>query len=157
MCYNNQLGDGQDSRENLEKCQLALFFTITCHASLPISFEWQKHINRRGPIFGSLGAEVETCFWVRSKAIIDDDKQTLSKDLNMRPLGINLLAQAGYGDWGFYCRYATASLFEKDKGSKYYPFSLCIQWHWKPGSGASPEPGFHAEIKIIKRFFITLA
>lgn len=100
------------------------------HLRLPLSFEWQKKINHKGPLFFSLGAEIETRFWVRSKAIIDDDKQTLSKDLNVRPLGINLLAQAGYSDWGFYCRYATASLFEKNKGPELYPFSLGIQWYW---------------------------
>lgn len=100
------------------------------HLRLPVSFEWQKRINTRGPVFFSLGAELETRFWVRSKAIIEDDKHTLSKDLNVRPLGVNLLAQAGYGKWGFYCRYATASLFEKDKGPKFYPFALGVQWHW---------------------------
>lgn len=100
------------------------------HLRLPISFEWQSKLNRRGPLFFSLGAEVENRFWVRSKAIAGKGKETLSKDLNVRPLGINLLAQAGYGDWGFYCRYSTASIFEKDKGPKLYPFSVGVQWYW---------------------------
>lgn len=100
------------------------------HLRLPISVEWQKKFGYKGPLFFSLGAEVETRFWVRSKTIIDDDKQTLSKDLNVRPLGINILAQGGYGDWGFYCRCATASLFEKNKGPELYPFSFGVQWYW---------------------------
>lgn len=100
------------------------------HLRLPLSLEWQKRINYKGPLFFSLGAEIEMRFWVKSKAVIDKNKHTLSKDLNVRPLGINVLAQAGYNNWGFYCRYSTASLFEKNKGPELYPFSVGIKWFW---------------------------
>lgn len=100
------------------------------HSRLPVSLEWQKKFGYKGPIFFALGAEIENRLWVRSKTIVDNDKKTLNKDLNVRPLGINLLAQAGYNRWGLYGRLATASLFEKEKGPEFYPFSIGIQWYW---------------------------
>lgn len=100
------------------------------HLRLPVNLEWQQRFNRRGPLFLSIGAEVEARLWAKSFAKVDGKKQTMGKDLNVRPLGINLLAQAGYSNWGFYCRYSTASLFEKNKGPELYPYSVGIQWFW---------------------------
>lgn len=100
------------------------------HFRLPIVLEWQQRINRNGPLFFSFGPEIETRMWARSKAKVDGKKKTLARDLNTHPVGINLLAQAGYGDWGFYARYSTANLFESGKGPKLYPFSMGICWYW---------------------------
>ncbi|NDW12531.1 hypothetical protein D0T50_06460 [Bacteroides sp. 214] len=100
------------------------------HLRLPISVEWQQHFGRKGPLFFSVGAEVEARFWTKSKAVVNGKRETMSKDLNVRPLGINLLLQGGYNDWGFYCRYSTASLFESKKGPELYPYSIGVQWYW---------------------------
>ncbi|NDV59386.1 outer membrane beta-barrel protein [Bacteroides sp. 519] len=100
------------------------------HLRLPVSLEFQQKFGWRGPLFVSVGAELETRFWTKSLAKVDGKKRTLDKDLNVRPLGVNLLVQAGYSNWGFYCRYSMNSLFEKNKGPEMYPYSLGIQWYW---------------------------
>ena len=100
------------------------------HLRLPVNLEFQQKFGWRGPLFFSIGAEVEARLWTKSKAKVNGRKQTMSKDLNVRPLGINIVAQAGYSCWGFYCRYSTASLFEKNKGPELYPYSVGIQWFW---------------------------
>ncbi len=97
---------------------------------LPVSLEWQKRINGRKPLFVSAGAEVEVRYAVRSKVNIDDKTTTVARDLNTHPVGINFLAQAGYSNIGFYARYSTYSLFEKNKGPEMYPFAMGICWHW---------------------------
>lgn len=35
----------------------------------------------------------------------------------VQPVGINLLAQAGYGNIGIYLRYSTYGLFQKEQGT----------------------------------------
>lgn len=97
---------------------------------LPVVLEWQKRVNGYKPFFLSAGAEAEVRYGIKSKVKIDGQSRTIAKDLNAHPLGINLLAQGGYSNIGLYARYATSSLFEKNKGLELYPFSLGIFWHW---------------------------
>ena len=54
----------------------------------------------------------------------------MGKDMYVNPVGVNLLAQAGYGDFGLYLRYSTTSLFQKDKGPEMSPYSFGIAWYW---------------------------
>ncbi|KAA6343478.1 hypothetical protein EZS27_008844 [termite gut metagenome] len=102
------------------------------HFRIPAVFEWQKYSNYHGPIFLSLGGEVEIRWSIKSKVKYEGNKHenTLSKDLNVNPIGINLLAQVGYGSLGFYTRYSMAQLFEKNKGPELYPFSIGMAWYW---------------------------
>ncbi len=97
---------------------------------LPLALEWQKRLNGHGPIFLSAGAEVEWRYSIKSKVKVDGDSRTLDKDLNVHPIGINILAQAGYANIGAYARYSTASLFQNGKGPDLYPFSFGICWYW---------------------------
>lgn len=97
---------------------------------IPLSLEWQTRLNGRGPLFFAVGPEAEIRHGIRSKTKIDGDAETLGRGMNVRPLGINLLAQAGYGDIGVYMRYSTYGLFEKNKGPVVYPFSFGLCWYW---------------------------
>lgn len=69
---------------------------------IPLSIEWQTRINGNGPLFFAVGPEAEICHGFRSKGKMNGAKQTFDKDLHARPLGINILAQAGYADLGVY-------------------------------------------------------
>lgn len=97
---------------------------------LPLSLEWQKHTNAGPPVYFTAGPEIEIHHGVKSISKVNGDKQTLNRGLNVRPVNINLLVQAGYGNWGFYMRYATMGIFEKNKGPKLYPFSFGLCWFW---------------------------
>ncbi|WP_455592611.1 hypothetical protein [Bacteroides sp.] len=97
---------------------------------IPVTVEWQKKFGRKGPLFFSAGLEAEIRHGVKSKVKYAGQKRNLGNDLNIHPLGINFLAQAGYGDLGVYMRYSTYSLFQKDKGPKLLPYSFGISWYW---------------------------
>ena len=100
---------------------------------IPVTLEWQKkfsHSNGHGPLFFSAGLEAEIRHGVKSKAKVNGHKENLSNNLNVHPIGINLLAQAGYGDIGVYLRYSTYSLFEHKKGPELYPYSFGLCWYW---------------------------
>lgn len=96
----------------------------------PVMLEWQKRINGHGPVFVSVGAEAEIRHGIKSKVKINGEKENLDKGLNVQPVGINLLVQAGYKSTGIYMRYATYGLFEKDKGPRLHPFSFGVCWYW---------------------------
>lgn len=97
---------------------------------IPLLLEWQNRFNNRNPLFLSLGGEAEIRCWVKSKVKYDGHERTLDKNLNVHPVGINLLAQAGYDNWGIYLRYSTFSIFEKDKGPELHPVTFGLVWHW---------------------------
>lgn len=97
---------------------------------IPLLLEWQQRIGNRGPLFFSLGGEAEIRCWIRSKVKSDGNEKTLDKSLNIHPVGINLLAQAGFDDFGVYLRYSTFDLFEKGKGPDLHPVTFGLVWYW---------------------------
>ncbi|KAA6348706.1 hypothetical protein EZS27_003850 [termite gut metagenome] len=98
---------------------------------IPLVLEWQKFANHRGPIFFSIGCEGEIRWKIASKVKYGDKhEKTLNNNLNVNPIGMNLLAQAGYNHYGFYFRYSTFSLFQKNKGPELYPFSIGVCRYW---------------------------
>ena len=97
---------------------------------IPISFEWQTRVNGHRPLFFTAGPEVEIRHGIKSMAKVNGEKETLGKGMNVHPVGINLLAQAGFGNLGFYLRYSTYGLFEKGKGPDLYPLSFGACWYW---------------------------
>lgn len=100
------------------------------HFRIPISIEWQTRINGRRPIFFAAGPEIEIRHGIKSMAKVNGHKETLGKGMYVHPVGINILAQAGYGNLGFYLRYSTYGLFEKGKGPDVCPMSFGACWYW---------------------------
>ena len=122
-----EIYSGMEAEEPIEysKSRLRYFYF-----RIPLSIEWQTRLNGKGPLFFAVGPEAEIRHGFRSKAKVNGSKKTIDKGLNGRPLGINLLAQAGYADLGVYMRYSTYGLFEKNKGPELYPFSFGVCWYW---------------------------
>lgn len=65
--------------------------------------------------------------------IIDADgekrKKKMDRGMNLRPVTMDFLFQAGVGCIGLYAKYSPFGLFEKDKGPKVHPVSLGLQLH----------------------------
>lgn len=97
---------------------------------IPVTVQWQKRFSHQGPLFFSAGPEFEIRHGVKSKVKYAGQSRNIGNDLNVRPVGINLLAQAGYEDWGVYLRYSTYNLFQHDKGPEIYPYSFGVCWYW---------------------------
>lgn len=118
-------GEAAEEPTEYSKSRLRYFYF-----RIPLSLEWQTRLNGKGPLFFAVGPEAEIRHGVKSKGKINGAKKTIDRGLNTRPLGINLLAQAGYADLGIYMRYSTYGLFEKNKGPELYPFSFGVCWYW---------------------------
>lgn len=102
---------------------------------LPVLLEWQSNRNKNSDFFVSIGAVGVFNYTSASKVKYVDDrgkkqKEKISSDLYVRPLTMDLLVQAGFGDWGLYAKYSPFELFEKDKGPKVHPVSLGMMLHF---------------------------
>lgn len=124
-------GDGSttltpgDEETTYSKSRLRHFFF-----RVPILAEWQQKMGH-SKVFFNAGPEFEIRHSVKSFAHINGSKkQTVGKGMYVQPVGVNLLAQAGYGNLGIYLRYSTGGLFQKDKGPKVSPYSFGIAWYW---------------------------
>lgn len=51
----------------------------------------------------------------------------MDRGMNLRPVTMDFLFQAGVGCIGFYAKYSPFGLFEKDKGPKVHPVSHGLQ------------------------------
>lgn len=96
---------------------------------IPVLVEWQQKSDDK--FFLNAGAEFEIRHGVKSFTHINGGKrQTVGKGMYTRPVGINLPAQAGYGNLGFYLRYSMNNLFQKDKGPEVAPYAFGVAWYW---------------------------
>ena len=96
---------------------------------VPVLMEWQQRVGRN-KVFFNAGPEFEIRHSVKSFSHINGGKKkTVGKGMYVQPVGINLLAQAGYGNIGIYLRYSTYGLFQKDKGPEVSPYSFGVAWY----------------------------
>lgn len=114
-----------DEETTYSKSRLRHFFF-----RIPVLLEWQQKV-RYSKVFVNAGPEFEIRHGVKSFSHINGGKkQTMGKGMYVRPVGVNLLAQAGYGNIGVYLRYSINDLFQKDKGPEVSPYSFGIAWYW---------------------------
>ena len=97
---------------------------------VPVQLEWQQRWYRHLAFF-NFGPEFEIRHSVKSFSHVDGGKkQTVGKGMYIRPIGVNLLVQAGYGNLGLYLRYSMNRMFQKDKGPEVMPYSFGLAWYW---------------------------
>ncbi len=97
---------------------------------IPVQLEWQQRWKRQ-VVFFNFGPEFEIRHSVKSFSHVDGGKkQTIGKGMYVRPVGVNLLVQAGYGNIGLYLRYSMNSMFQGDKGPDMMPNSFGLAWYW---------------------------
>ena len=97
---------------------------------IPVQLEWQQRWNK-SLVFFNFGPEFEIRHGVKSFSHVNGSKkQTVGKGMYVRPIGTNLLLQAGYGNLGVYLRYSMNTLFQGNKGPDVSPYSFGIAWYW---------------------------
>ncbi|MDR1555650.1 MAG: PorT family protein [Tannerellaceae bacterium] len=102
--------------------------------TLPVLLEWQNRRKEDKSFFISAGVVGVVKTISSSKVTYKDpsDKKRTDKmdsGMNLRPITIDFLLQAGY-DWiGLYARYSPMGLFEGGKGPKIHPVSIGLQFH----------------------------
>ena len=103
--------------------------------TLPLLLEWQSKGKKSSRFFISAGAVGAFNYTSASKVKYVNSsgkkqKEKLASDLYVRPLSVDFLVQAGFGDCGLYAKYSPLELFENGKGPEVYPVSLGIMMHF---------------------------
>lgn len=107
----------------------------TTSLTIPLLLEWQQQKRRDSRLFLSAGI-VGVVKTISSSKIEYRDaggkkrKDKMDRGMNIRPLTMDFLAQAGYGWIGLYAKYSPLGLFENDKGPKVHPVSIGLQIHF---------------------------
>ena len=110
-----------DNETSYSKSRLRHYFF-----RIPVLLEWQSQHR----FFINAGPEFEIRHGIKSFARINGEKkQSLGKGMYVKPVGVNLLVQAGYGNIGLYLRYSNP-LFQKGKGPDVNPYSFGLAWYW---------------------------
>lgn len=89
---------------------------------LPIHFELHLH-----SFHFSIGGSLDYRFTDRARYITNDKrKKTITKDINMKPLAINVEANIGFGTMCLYIRQSLTPLMETDIAPTCYPLAIGI-------------------------------
>lgn len=108
-------GDNDDDRPS--KSYLS-YWTIR----MPLMAEWSMRVGV-DDLFAAFGPSVEFRFNERSRYKLGK-KHTISKDVNMNPVGLNLEARVGYGSFMLYARTALTPLLRTEYAPEWYPFAV---------------------------------
>ncbi|WP_080905341.1 outer membrane beta-barrel protein [Parabacteroides sp. Marseille-P3160] len=107
----------------------------TTSLTIPLLLEWQQRKNHDSGLFVSAGIVGVIKTISSSRVVYNDEsgkkrKEKKDRGMNIRPVMMDFLFQAGY-DWiGLYAKYSPMTLFEKDKGPDVHPVSLGLQIHF---------------------------
>ena len=80
---------------------------------LPINLEFQHYIDKKA-LFFTFGPELELRFSPKSLGRVDGKKkkQKITRDYDLTPFNVNLMAQVGYGNVGFIAKLSLIDLFQ---------------------------------------------
>ena len=101
--------------------------------TIPVLFEQQiraQH-NRRNVFYFSAGAVGNINYMSRAKVQGRQiNETTRGRDLHVRPLTVDLMAQIGLRSWAVYAKYRPMGLFEGNRGPEINPVSVGLMWHF---------------------------
>lgn len=102
--------------------------------TIPVLIEWQSRNSHYNDFFisGGIVGVIKTVSSSRVAYKDEAGKKRADKvdgGMNIRPVTMDFLFQAGYGWIGVYAKYSPMGLFEKDKGPKVHPVSIGLQLH----------------------------
>ena len=103
--------------------------------TIPVLLEWQTPKKRHKPRFFVSGGVVGVIKTTSSSKVVYDDergktrKQKMDGGMNLRPVTMDLLFQAGVGCIGAYFKYSPIEMFESKKGPALHPVSFGLQLH----------------------------
>lgn len=107
----------------------------TTSLTIPVLMEWQTPKKRKRPlVFLSAGVVGVIKTTSSSKIVYDDErgkshKQKMDGGMNLRPVTMDLLLQAGVGCIGVYFKYSPVEIFDSNKGPALNPISFGLHLH----------------------------
>lgn len=105
------------------------------YLTFPFLIETNWNLGRSSHLFLNAGviAKVKTAsssaIW-RNSENGKKEKIKLPGELNIRPVTLDLLAQGGINDWGFFASYSPFSLFRNNKGAEANQATIGIQFYF---------------------------
>lgn len=103
--------------------------------TIPVLLEWQTKKKKHRPSFFVSGGVVGVIKTTSSSKVVYDDergksrKQKVDGGMNLRPVTMDVLLQAGVGCVGVYFKYSPIEMFESNKGPALNPISFGLQLH----------------------------
>lgn len=103
--------------------------------TIPVLLGWQTPKKKHKPRFFISGGVVGVIKTTSSSKVVYEDergeskKQKMDGGMNLRPVTMDVLFQAGVGCIGVYFKYSPVGMFEKDKGPSLHPVSFGLQLH----------------------------
>jgi hypothetical protein len=103
--------------------------------TLPLLLEWQLKMANKNHFFVSAGVVGNFNYRSASKVRFVDERgknqrETIARDLYVRPFTYDFLLNAGFKWGGLYMKYSPMELFENGKGPKVQPVSLGMMLHF---------------------------
>lgn len=109
--------NGENDDDHPSKSYLSYWFI-----RVPLMLEWSTRIGS-DDLYAAFGPSVEFRFNERSRYKLGK-RRTLTNDVNMNPVGINLEARVGYGCFMLYARTAITPLLRTKYAPEWHPFSV---------------------------------
>jgi hypothetical protein len=113
-----------DEGIDLKKSRLRML-----HVTLPVLLEWQPHFGYDHDVFFTAGVvggvKAFSNYKVEFKnADGNEGKRTTAKGLNIPPLTLDYMIQAGYKDFSIFAKYSPLSLFREGEGPQMHTVSI---------------------------------
>lgn len=107
-----------------------------CYVNVPLMLEYNSNNNDAGRSFHVAGGMQVgyNVFKNKLKQRYEENGQTekrvIKDDFNVNPFRIDAMARVGYGSFSIFGTYSLTSLFEKEKGPVFYPFTAGIHFNF---------------------------
>lgn len=118
----NNIGDKTTMVKNDTTGVKTSFLKYT-YWKIPLIFEWKKKFAKRDAFIG-IGVSMEWRTNIKSKYRIGDKRYTVSRELNVNPIGIDLEGYIGFAGFNIFAHYGLTKMF-KD-GPTCHPIGLGV-------------------------------
>ena len=105
----------------------------TVDLTVPLLIEWQTRTFLQGPVFFSLGPVIgiKTYSSVKTKYRLGEEKvQYFNKNIKPNPINLDIMAQGGYGTFGFYVKVSPFRIMQKNHAPEMHSFSAGVMLHF---------------------------
>ena len=128
----------QDGQINISPCpedaNLDFSRVKTVDLTIPLLIEWQTHQFLHGPVFFSLGPVIGIKTYSSTKTkytTVDGQKvQIFNKNIKPNPINLDIMAQGGYGTFGFYVKLSPFNIMQQNHAPQMRSFSTGVMLHF---------------------------
>lgn len=105
----------------------------TVDLTIPLLIEWQTRTFLHSPLFFSLGPVIgiKTYSSMKTKYTVGNEKvQYFNKNIKVNPINLDIMAQGGYGTFGFYVKLSPFNIMQQSHAPEMRSFSAGVMLHF---------------------------